>query len=135
MWELDYEESWAPKNWCFWTVVLEETLASPLDCKEIQPVHPKGDQPWDFFGRMVLNLNWTDSRHTDLALCYLPNGLTLFLIKSLFIGLIICFVFVYFKNFLYYSIIELTHIIFLHSYNFNPSILLYSRGVSSVNSI
>ena len=51
MWELDCEESWAPKNWCFWTVVLEETLESPLDCKEIQPVHPKGDQPWDFFGR------------------------------------------------------------------------------------
>ena len=43
--------SWAPKNWCFWTVVLEETLESPLDCKEIQPVHSKGDQPWDFFGR------------------------------------------------------------------------------------
>ena len=43
MWELDYKESWAPKNWCFWTVVLEKTLGSPLDCKEIQPVHPKGD--------------------------------------------------------------------------------------------
>ena len=51
MWELDWEESWAPKNWCFWTVVLEKTLESPLDCKEIQPVHSKGDQPWDFFGR------------------------------------------------------------------------------------
>ena len=44
MWELDYEESWTPKNWCFWTVVLEKTLESPLDCKEIQPVHPKGNQ-------------------------------------------------------------------------------------------
>ena len=44
MWELDYEESWALKNWCFWTVVLEKTLESPLDCKEIQPVHSKGDQ-------------------------------------------------------------------------------------------
>ena len=44
MWELDYKESWAPKNWCFWTVVLEKTLESPLDCKEIQPVHPKGNQ-------------------------------------------------------------------------------------------
>ena len=44
MWELDYKESWVPKNWCFWTVVLEETLESPLDCKEIQPVHPKGNQ-------------------------------------------------------------------------------------------
>jgi len=51
MWELDCEESWALKNWCFWTVVLEKTLASPLDCKEIQPVHPKGDQPWVFIGR------------------------------------------------------------------------------------
>ena len=51
MWELDCEESWAPKNWCFWTVVLEKTLESPLDCKEIQPVHPKGDQSWVFIGR------------------------------------------------------------------------------------
>ena len=46
MWELDYKESWALKNWCLWTVVLEKTLESPLDCKEIQPVHPKGDQSW-----------------------------------------------------------------------------------------
>ena len=51
MWELDCEEGWMPKNWCFWTVVLEKTLESPLDCKEIQPVHPKGDQSWVFFGR------------------------------------------------------------------------------------
>ena len=51
MWELDCEESWVPKNWCFWTAVLEKTLESPLDCKEIQPVHSEGDQPWDFFGR------------------------------------------------------------------------------------
>ena len=51
MWELDYKESWAPKNWCFWTVVLEKTLESYLDCKEIQPVHPKGDQSWIFIGR------------------------------------------------------------------------------------
>ena len=50
MWELDYKESWAPKNWCFWTVVLEKTLESPLDCKEIQPVHPKGNQSWVFIG-------------------------------------------------------------------------------------
>ena len=49
--ELDYKESWALKNWCFWTVVLEKTLASPLDCKEIQPVHPKGNQFWVFNGR------------------------------------------------------------------------------------
>ena len=51
MWELDCGESWAPKNWCFWTVVLEKTLECPLDCKEIQPVHPKGDQSWVFIGR------------------------------------------------------------------------------------
>ena len=51
MWELDYKESWALKNWCFWTVVLEKTLESPLDCKEAQPVHPKGNQSWMFIGR------------------------------------------------------------------------------------
>ena len=51
MLELDCEEVWALKNWCFWTVVLEKTLESPLDCKEIQPVHSEGDQPWDLFGR------------------------------------------------------------------------------------
>ena len=51
IWELGFEESWGPKNWCFWTVVLEKTLESPLDCKEIQPVHPKGDQSWTFIGR------------------------------------------------------------------------------------
>ena len=51
MWELDYKESWALKNWCFWTVVLEKTLESRLDCKEIQPVHPKGSQSWVFTGR------------------------------------------------------------------------------------
>ena len=53
MWELDCEESWAPKNWCFWTVVLEKTLESPLDCKAIQPVHPKGR-------RSVLGVHWKD---------------------------------------------------------------------------
>ena len=51
MWELDYKESWAPKNWCFWIVVLEKTLDSPLGCKEIQPIHPKGDQSWIVIGR------------------------------------------------------------------------------------
>ena len=51
MWELDYRESWMLTNWCFWTVVLEKTLESPLDCKEIQPVHPEGDQSWVFIGR------------------------------------------------------------------------------------
>ena len=51
MWELDYKESWVLKNWCFWTVVLDKTLESPLDCKEIQSVHPKGNQSWVFVGR------------------------------------------------------------------------------------
>ena len=51
MWELDHKESWAPKNWCFWTVVLEKTLESPLDCKEIKPVNPKGNQSWIFIGK------------------------------------------------------------------------------------
>ena len=51
MYDLDYKESWMLNNWCFWAVVLEKTLESPLDCKEIQPVHPEGDQPWDYFGR------------------------------------------------------------------------------------
>ena len=51
LWELDYKESWALKNWCFWTVVLEKTLESPFGSKEIQPVHSKGDQPWIFIGR------------------------------------------------------------------------------------
>ena len=51
MWELDYKESWVPKNWCFWTVVLEKTLESPLNCKEIQLAHPKGNQSWILIGR------------------------------------------------------------------------------------
>ena len=55
MWELDYKESWASKNWCFWTTVLKKTLESPLGCKKIQPVHPKGDQSWVFIG-------WTDAK-------------------------------------------------------------------------
>ena len=54
MWELDYKEGWEPKNWCFWTVVLDKTLESPLDCKEIQPVHPKWNQPWIFIARTDL---------------------------------------------------------------------------------
>ena len=56
MWELDYKESWAQKNWCFWTVVLEKTLESLLDCKEIQLVHPKGNQSWVFIGRTDVKL-------------------------------------------------------------------------------
>ena len=64
MWELDRKDSWAPKNWCFWTVVLEKTLESPLDCKEIQPVHPKRNQSWTFIGR-------TDAEAEAPILCYL----------------------------------------------------------------
>ena len=51
MWELSHQEGWSPKNWCFWTVVLEKTFESPLDCKEIKPINPKGNQPWIFLGR------------------------------------------------------------------------------------
>ena len=65
MWELNYKESWALKKWWFWTVVLEKTLESPLDCKEIQPVHSEGDQPWDFFGR-------TDTE-TEAPILWLPD--------------------------------------------------------------
>ena len=76
MWDLDYNESWALKNWCFWTVVLEKTLESPLDCKEIQPVHSEGNQPWDFFGRTDVEAeipilwppdvkNWLIWKHPD----------------------------------------------------------------------
>ena len=56
MWDLDYKESWVPKNWCFWTVVLEKILESPLDCKEIQPAHHKGDQPWYSLEGLMLKL-------------------------------------------------------------------------------
>ena len=65
MWELDYKESWAPKNWCFWTVMLEKTLESPLDCKEIQPVHPRVDQSCVFIGR-------TDVE-AETPILWLPN--------------------------------------------------------------
>ena len=60
MWELDYKESWAPKNWCFWTVVLKKTLESPLDCKEIQPVHPKWDQSWVFSWNFSTLATWCE---------------------------------------------------------------------------
>ena len=66
MWELDYKESWAPKNWCFCAVVLEKTLESPLDCKEIQLVHPKGDQSWVFIG-------WTDAE-AETPILWPPDG-------------------------------------------------------------
>ena len=65
MWELDYKESWVPKNWCFWTVVLEKTLESPLDCKGIQPIHPKGDQSWVFIGTPILKLNWNSNTKAE----------------------------------------------------------------------
>ena len=69
MWVLDYKEGWVPKNWCFWTVVLEKTLKSPLDCKEIQPVHPKGDQSWVFIGKIDVEAEtpilWPPMRRTD----------------------------------------------------------------------
>ena len=66
MWELEHKEGWAPKNWCFWTVVLEKTLESLLDCKEIQPVHPKGNQSWIFIGR-------TDAK-LKLPILWPPDG-------------------------------------------------------------
>ena len=61
MLELNYKESWAPKNWCFWTVVLEKTLESPLDCKEIKPVHPKGNQSWIFIGSENIHWSWNSN--------------------------------------------------------------------------
>ena len=79
MWELDCEESWALKNWCFWTTVLEKTLESPLDCKEIQPVHPKGGQSWVFIGR-------TDAE-AETPILWPPHAKSwLFLEKTLMLG-------------------------------------------------
>ena len=66
MWELDYKEGWAPKNWCFWNLVLEKALEGPLDSKEIKPVNPKGNQPWIFIGR-------TDAKAEALIL-WPPDG-------------------------------------------------------------
>ena len=63
MWESDYKGSWAPKNWCFWTVVLEKTLESPLDCRDIQSLHPKGSQSWIFIGRTMLKLKLQSFGH------------------------------------------------------------------------
>ena len=83
MWELDYKESWAPKNWCFWTVVLEKMLESPLNCKEIQPVHPKGDQSWVFIGKIDIEaeilvlghlMQRTDSLEETLMLEKIEGG-------------------------------------------------------------
>ena len=84
MWELGYKESWALKNWCFWTVVLEKTLESPLDCKEIKPVHPKGDQFWIFTEGLTLKLKFqnfghlmgrTDSSEKTLMLGKIEGGM------------------------------------------------------------
>ena len=74
IWELDCEESWALKNWCFWTVVLEKSLESPLDCKEIQPVHPKGNQSWMFIGR-------TDVE-ADIPILWPPDAKSLLICKD-----------------------------------------------------
>ena len=78
MWELDYKESWAPKNWCFWTVVLEKTLENPLDCKEIQPLNPKGNQSWIFIGR-------TDAEAETPILCP-PDAKNWLIWKTLILG-------------------------------------------------
>ena len=78
MWELDYNESWAPKNWFFWTVVLEKTLESSLDCKEIQPVHLKGNQSWIFIGR-------TDAE-AETPILWLPDAKSRLIWKDLDAG-------------------------------------------------
>ena len=72
MWKLDHNKGWAPKNWCFWTVVLEKTLDSPLDIKEIRPVNPKGNQPWIFIGR--------NNAEVEASIIWSPDS------KSQFIG-------------------------------------------------
>ena len=78
MWELDYKESWVPKNWCFWTVVLEKTLASPLNSKETQSVDPKGNQSWIFSGR-------TDVK-AETPILWLPDVKNWLLKKTLMLG-------------------------------------------------
>ena len=77
IWELDHKESWVPKYWCFWTVVLEKTLKSPLDCKEIKPVDPKGNLPWIFIGRTDLKLKLQDFGHLMRRADSLENTLML----------------------------------------------------------
>ena len=73
MWELDYRESWEPKNWCFWTVMLEKTLESPLNSKEIQPVHPKGNQSWIFIGRTGAEAESPTLWPPDVNWCHLKR--------------------------------------------------------------
>ena len=77
MWELDCEESWLPKNWCFWSVMLAKTLESPMDFKEIQPVHSKGDQSWVFFGRNMLKLKFQYFDHLTRRVYSLEKTLML----------------------------------------------------------
>ena len=91
MWELDYKESWVLKNCCFWTVLLKKTLESPLDCKEIQPVHSKGDQSWDFFGRNDAKAEtpilWLSAFFTvQLSHPYMTTGKTIALTSRNFVG-------------------------------------------------
>ena len=97
MWEFDCKESWAPKNWCFWTVVLEKTLESPLDGKEIQPVHSTGDQSWVFFGRNDAKIN---SNTLALSFLYSPTvmsimttGKTIALTRQTFVGKVLSLLF------------------------------------------
>ena len=78
IWELDHKEDWAPKNWCFWIVVLKRTLENPLDCKEIKPVNPKGNQPWIFTGR-------TDAE-AEAPVLWPPDGRTYSLEETLMWG-------------------------------------------------
>ena len=78
MWELDYKESWVQKNWCFWTVVLEKTLEGPLDCKEIKPVNPKGNQSWIFIGR-------TDAE-AETPILWPPDAKSWIIWKTLMLG-------------------------------------------------
>ena len=77
-WELDYNESWVLKNWCFWTVVLEKTLVSPLDCKKIEPVHPKGDQSWMFIGRTDVD--------AEIPVLWPPDAKSWLIGKTLMLG-------------------------------------------------
>ena len=79
MWELDYKERWVPKSWCFWTAILEKTLESPLDCKEIQPVYPKGNQSWLFNGR-------TDAE-AETSILWPPDGRTNSFEETLMLGM------------------------------------------------
>ena len=70
MWKLDHKEGWAPKHWCLQIVVLEKTFESPLDCKEIKPVNPKGNQPWTFIGRLMLKLKLHELTYWKIPWCW-----------------------------------------------------------------